>query len=128
MIGANPVRAPNRYWACKPPAPWHIGIAPNGHRRTFARPDDRARLRSLATDPVAGKSSRERLAVTMTAFVNVNESCGNTAISRLRQTSAHVGTTKWGIPGATVTAPGMAAPPLAHPTSAAAASTIGATG
>jgi hypothetical protein len=45
------VRALKRYWACKPPAPWHIGIAPNGRNNAFARPDDKARLRSLAIAP-----------------------------------------------------------------------------
>jgi len=29
----------------QPPARWHMGIAPNGLSNTFARPDDRARLR-----------------------------------------------------------------------------------
>ena len=70
ITGASPVRAPKRYWACKPPAPWHIGIAPKGLSSTFARPDDRARFRSFAIDPLTGKSSRDRLAVTITAFVN----------------------------------------------------------
>jgi hypothetical protein len=33
---------------------WHIVFAPNGHSTRFARPDDRARLRSLAIAPIAG--------------------------------------------------------------------------
>ena len=68
MIGATPVRAPKRNCAASPPAPWHIGIAPNGHSSRFARPDKSANRRSLAIDPVAGNSSRARLAVTIAAF------------------------------------------------------------
>ena len=49
-IGAWPVLAPKRYWACNPPAPWDIGIAPNGLSSTFARPEEIARLRSLGDD------------------------------------------------------------------------------
>ena len=57
MIGARPVRAPKRYCACKPPAPWHIGIAPNGHSSTLASP-------TTAPDCVRWRSSgrREQLA------------------------------------------------------------------
>ena len=30
-----PLRAPNRYCAARPPAPWHTGIAPNQHPARF---------------------------------------------------------------------------------------------
>ena len=54
MIGARPVLAPKRYCACNPPAPWHIGIAPNGLSKMFATPEEIAKLRSFATAPVVG--------------------------------------------------------------------------
>ena len=56
-------------------------------------------LLQVAIDPVARKSSRERLAVTMTTLVRVRDSCGSTAISRLRQISGQVGMTSCGMLG-----------------------------
>jgi len=50
------------------PAPWHIGIAPNGHSTTFARPEVSASRRSLAMAPANGNSSRDRLPVTIRAL------------------------------------------------------------
>ena len=69
----------------------------------FARPDDSAKRRSPAIQPVDGNSSRARLAVMITALVKVSESCGSTAISKLRQTSGQLGTTSPGRPGVTAT-------------------------
>jgi len=82
----------------------------------------------LAIDPVAGKSSRARLAVTIAALVRVSDSCGTTATSRLRQTSAQLGTTRRTPLGAIAISAGVAVPAVIHPTTAAAISTIGAGG
>jgi len=68
IMGARPVRAPKRNCAASPPAPWHIGIAPNGHSTTFARPEVSASRRSLAMAPANGNSSRDRLPVTIRAL------------------------------------------------------------
>src|SRR4051794_1290472 len=101
-----------------------MGIAPKGLSNTFARPEDSARFRSLAIDPVVGKSSRDRLAVTITALVRVSDSCGKTAISRLRHTSAQVGMMSCGRLGAKPIWLGNAALLLNHPTTAATPSTM----
>ena len=74
----------------------------------------------MAIDPVAGKSSRARLAVTITALVRVSDSCGSTAISRLRQTSAQLGTTRCTPLGAIATSADVAVSAVTHPTTAAA--------
>src|SRR5215470_2748915 len=125
MIGASPVRAPKRNCAANPPAPWHIGIAPKGHSSTFARPEDNANRRSLAIDPVDGNSSRDRLAVTITALVSVRQSCGNTAILKLRQTSGQLGMMSCSVPGVMAAPDAIPTLPVTHPAIMAAASVIG---
>jgi len=91
-------------------------------------PDDSANRRSLAIDPVDGNSSRATLAVTITAFVSVSESCGNTATSKLRQTSGQRGTTSCGRPGVTATDDAIPTWPVIHPVRIAAPSASGAAG
>src|SRR5689334_10605036 len=105
-----------------------MGIAPIGHSSRFARPDDKARFRSLARAEAAGNKSRDRLAVTMIALVNVRESCGTTAISKLRQTSPQVGTTRRGTSNDGPRLLGRTASFVTHPATAAVARTSGAAG
>src|SRR6516165_8937693 len=105
-----------------------MGIAPKGHSSMFASPDDNAKFRSLATEPVTGNSSRDRLAVTITALVKVSESCGNTAFSKLRQTSGQLGRTTGGRPRTIATSVAMPLLPDTDPAMTATVRTIGATG
>src|SRR5438552_19083997 len=42
------LRAPNRYWPARLPAPWHIGIAPNEAATRFITATEIATLRGWA--------------------------------------------------------------------------------
>jgi hypothetical protein len=96
--------------------------------RTFASPEVMTRLRSLAIAAVAGKRSRDRLAVTITALVRVSDNCGSTAISELRQTSDQVGMTSCGVLNDNSISLGRLPLFPSHPATAPAARVIGVAG
>ena len=60
------VLAPNRYWPASPPAPWHMGMAPNQPDNRFIRPTLTATLRGRAGR--SGKRSTESAQTAMTEF------------------------------------------------------------
>ena len=53
-----PLRAPNRYWAARPPDPWHTGIAPNQPPIRFMS----ATLMPIEVTPGAGMWGRRSAA------------------------------------------------------------------
>ena len=61
-----PVLAPNLYCPARPPAPWHIGIAPNQHPIRFIRPTLVDTL--LTSAPFFGKRSQESAHTAITEF------------------------------------------------------------
>mmetsp|Transcript_59974 Transcript_59974/g.133649 ORF Transcript_59974/g.133649 Transcript_59974/m.133649 type:complete len:238 (-) Transcript_59974:510-1223(-) len=74
----QPCRAPNRYWAARPPAPWHIGIAPRRQPQRFISPTDHASEVCVGRGR-SGKRSCESLQVETMELSVVSGNCGSAA-------------------------------------------------
>src|SRR4051812_8202892 len=71
------VRAPNRNWPANPPAPWHIGIAPNQQPTRFIMPTETATFRGVAGR--SGNRSIDKAHTAITEFNVVSGICGTAA-------------------------------------------------
>src|SRR5512133_3324079 len=101
------VRAPNRYWPARPPAPWHIGIAPNHAPTRFISPTETATF--LGDAGRSGKRSTESAQTAMTELSVVSGIWGSAAFGKAVTNAGHVGGdhrgsdsprwSDWAIPG-----------------------------
>src|SRR5512133_4355820 len=83
------VRAPNRYWPARPPAPWHIGIAPNHAPTRFISPTETATF--LGDAGRSGKRSTESAQTATTELSVVSGICGSAAFGKAVTKAGHVG-------------------------------------
>src|SRR5512133_1499566 len=83
------VRAPNRYWPARPPAPWHIGIAPNHAPTRFISPTETDTFRGDAGR--SGNRSTESAQTATTELSVVSGICGSAAFGKAVTKAAHVG-------------------------------------
>src|SRR5438477_3949258 len=98
------LRAPNRYWPARPPAPWHIGIAPNQAPTRFITPTEIATLRGWAGR--SGKRSAESTQTATTEFKVVRGICGTAASRKALEKLDQRGGWNVGSHGARCTLPG----------------------